>query len=72
MTGIDEATLTACENDPRKTWRGAAVYTDLSGTMTSYRNDPQRAYEFVDRKANGQLVFLSDKPIGFGYATMKP
>ena len=42
-----------------------------SGAMTWYRNDNERAYEFVDRGPNGQLVFLSDKPIGFGFATLK-
>ena len=32
--------------------------------------DNHRAYEFVDKDENGQLVFLSDKPIGFGFATL--
>lgn len=70
LTGIDEATLTTCESDPRRTWRGAAVKVDTSGTMNWYRNDNERAYEFVDRDASGQLVLLSDKPIGFGFATL--
>ena len=39
--------------------------------MTWYRNDNDRAYEFVDRGPNGQLVFVADKPIGFGFATLK-
>ena len=70
IVGVDEATYVACEGDPRTTWRGAAVAVDTAGTMTWYRNDNERAYEFVDRKDNGQLVFLSDKPIGFGFATL--
>ena len=72
LTGIDAATLAVCENDPRRTWRGAAVKTDLNGVMSWYRNDNSRAYEFVDRDSTGQLVFLSDKPIGFGFATLAP
>jgi len=71
LTGINESTLNACSNDPRTTWRGTAVHHDASGAMTWYRNDNERAYEFVDRGPNGQLVFLSDKPIGFGFATLK-
>ena len=71
LTGIDESTLKKCEKDPRTTWRGAAVHVDTSGTMTWYRNDNERAYEFVDRGEDGKLVFLSDKPIGFGFSTLK-
>lgn len=70
LTGINSATLNACEKDPRTTWRGAAVATDMNGNMSWYRNDGARAYEFVTRAENGQLTFLSDKPIGFGFATL--
>ena len=85
LVGIDASTLAKCNNDPRRTWRGAAVKTDLQGNILWYeltllkqhvklitrrwRNDNHRAYEFVDRGPDGQLVFLSDKPIGFGFAT---
>ena len=70
MTGINSNTVSKCENDPRRTWRGAAVATDLNGVMTWYRNDNSRAYEFVTRAENGQLTFISDKPVGFGFATL--
>jgi len=70
LTGIDAPTLATCENDPRRTWRGAAISYNLAGTMEWYRNDNERAYEFIDRDASGQLVLLSDKPIGFGFATL--
>lgn len=69
LVGIDASTLATCNSDPRRTWRGAAVKTDLQGNIVWWRNDNHRAYEFVDRGPDGQLVFLSDKPIGFGFAT---
>jgi len=71
LVGIDESTLNKCDKDPRRTWRGTAVHVDTSGTMTWYRNDNERAYEFVDRGEDGKLVFLSDKPIGCGFSTLK-
>lgn len=70
LKGISNSALDKCEKDPRRTWRGAAVKTDLSGNILWWRNDNHRAYEFVDRGDDGSLVFLSDKPIGFGFATM--
>ena len=70
LTGIDATTLSTCDSDPRRTWRGAAISYNLAGTMEWYRNDNERAYEFIDRDASGQLVLLSDKPIGFGFATL--
>ena len=33
LVGIDPAMVTACETDPRRTWRGSAVKTDLEGNM---------------------------------------
>jgi len=70
LEGIDQATLNACETDPRRGWRGAAVHVDLNGALTWYRIDPHRAYEFVDRAPNGQLTFLGDKAIGFSFGQL--
>ena len=72
LNGFSNAMMNTCEKDVRKTWRGAAVHHDAAGNMVWYRNDNSRAYEFVDRGPNGALVFLSDKPIGFGFATLAP
>ena len=44
---------------------------DLSGTMNWYRNDNSRAYEFAMTRDDGKVVLLSDKPIGFGFATLQ-
>jgi len=71
LTGINQATLDKCANDPRRGWRGAAVHHDSSGAMTWYRIDAHRAYEFIDRGPNGQMTIVSDKGVGFGFATLE-
>ena len=70
LTGIDNTTLNKCENDPRRTWRGAAVKVDTAGSINWYRNDNSRAYEFAITRDDKKVVLLSDKPIGFGFTTL--
>ena len=36
LVGVDQTVVTACESDPRRTWRGTAVKTDLSGNILWY------------------------------------
>jgi hypothetical protein len=67
---VDAATITACDSDPRRTWRGTSVKVDMSGNMVWYRNDNDRALEHVSRGANNQIVLVTDNPMGFGFQTL--
>ena len=61
--------LTTCASDPRTTWRGFPVKVDLSGNMVWYRLENQRAYEYVTVAPDGKIVYVTDNPSGFGFAT---
>lgn len=69
LTGISNAMLTTCASDPRTTWRGFPVKVDLSGNMVWYRLENQRAYEYVTVAPDGKIVYVTDNPSGFGFAT---
>lgn len=72
--------LYLCANDPRTTWRGLTIATDLEGNRTWSRMDNYQtdglyvesstAEYILSDKENQKLTYISDELGGIGIATI--